>query len=75
MKAARRSFGVPSLVALAVVIGKIPGGWEALVREGAAAHKFRVFHFTTDLTVAYGFWAGVIGAMVMSRRTVRPPRE
>lgn len=53
------------LVALGIIIGTVPGGWGAIVQEGAAAGKFRIFDFTTDLTVSYGFWAGVIGAMVL----------
>src|SRR6185437_419344 len=53
------------IVALAILVGEVPGGWPAIVREGAAAGKFRIFDFTTDLTVPYSFWAGVIGALVL----------
>src|SRR4051812_6892668 len=53
------------LVALAILVGEVPGGWDTIAREGAAANKFRVFNFTPDLTIAYGFWAGLIGAMVL----------
>jgi solute:Na+ symporter, SSS family len=53
------------LVALAIVVGEVPGGWGAIVSEGAAAHKFRMFNFSTDLTLPYTFWAGVIGALVL----------
>jgi SSS family transporter len=53
------------LLALGLLGRNVPGGWETIVREAAAAHKFRVFNFTADLTVPYAFWAGVIGAMVM----------
>jgi solute:Na+ symporter, SSS family len=53
------------LVALAIVVGEVPGGWSAIVTEGMAAHKFRMFNFSTDLTIPYTFWAGVIGALVL----------
>jgi SSS family transporter len=53
------------LLALAILVGEVPGGWSALVAEGASAHKFRVFNFTTSLEVPYSFWAGVIGALVL----------
>jgi SSS family transporter len=53
------------LIALKILVGEVPGGWPVIVREAAAAHKFRVFNFTTDLTVPYSFWAGVIGALVL----------
>jgi len=53
------------LLALGILVNKVPGGWSGLVAEAAAADKFRVFNFTADLTVAYGFWAGVIGALVL----------
>jgi SSS family solute:Na+ symporter len=52
-------------VALAILVGEVPGGWGTIVKEGMAAHKFQVFDFTPDLTIAYGFWAGIIGAMVL----------
>jgi SSS family transporter len=53
------------LLALKILVAEVPGGWPALVAEAAAAHKFRVFNFTTDLTLPYTFWAGAIGAMVL----------
>lgn len=53
------------IVALAILISEVPGGWGTIVKEGMAANKFRIFDFTPDLTIAYGFWAGVIGALVL----------
>src|SRR6202034_1978039 len=35
-----------SLVALATVCHKIPGGWSALVAGASAAHKLTVLHFS-----------------------------
>ena len=53
------------LLALAILVGEVPGGWDTIVQEAAAARKFRVFNFTTDLTLPYTFWAGMIGAFVL----------
>lgn len=53
------------LLALGILISEVPGGWATIVKEGMAAHKFQVFDFRFDLTIAYGFWAGAIGALVL----------
>jgi SSS family transporter len=56
---------VGGFIALGILAAIVPGGWSTIVREGAAAGKFRVLNFTTDLSVPYSFWAGVFGAMVL----------
>jgi len=53
------------LISLAIVIQQVPGGWATIVQEATAANKFKVFDFSFDYTVVYGFWAGLIGAMVL----------
>jgi SSS family transporter len=58
-----------AIVALSILIGKLPGGWEELWREGAAAHKFRVFNFRFDLIQPFTFWAGLLGGMVLNTAT------
>jgi SSS family transporter len=35
-------------VALAILVGKIPGGWPEIWRRGMVAHKFRVINFGFD---------------------------
>jgi SSS family transporter len=60
---------VGALVALAILIGKLPGGWPQLHETAAAAGKFRLLNFSTDLTVPYTFWAGLIGGMVLNTAT------
>ncbi len=35
-------------VALGILLGEIPGGWEEIWRRGAAAHKFRVINWGFD---------------------------
>jgi len=53
-----------SVAALFLLLHRIPGGWETVVRAAAPAHKFRVFDFSFSLTnpaKLYTFWSGVIG--------------
>ena len=35
-------------VALGILLGKVPGGWEEIWRRGSAAHKFRVINWGFD---------------------------
>ncbi|HEX8200791.1 MAG TPA: sodium:solute symporter, partial [Isosphaeraceae bacterium] len=58
-----------ALVALAILVGKLPGGWAELVAQGAARDKFRVFDFAPDPTRPFTFWAGVLGGMVLNTAT------
>jgi solute:Na+ symporter, SSS family len=60
---------IAALIALAVLNGKTPGGLGAVVRVAGAAGKFRMFNFSTSLSIPYTFWAGVIGAMVLDTGT------
>jgi SSS family transporter len=53
-------------IAGAVIAGfcmlqQIAGGGEEFVTVGREAGKFTLFNFTTDLTVPYTFWAGLLG--------------
>jgi SSS family transporter len=58
-----------AIVALAILVGKLPGGWDELVRQAAAAGKFRTINPTFDLTEPYTLWAGLIGGMVLNTAT------
>lgn len=58
-----------AMFALQILLGKVPGGWGAIVEQAAAAGKFRVFNFSTDFTIPYTFWAGVIGGLVLDTAT------
>ena len=58
-----------ALVALAILVGKLPGGWTELWQAGSAAHKFTLFDFSFDLSKPYTFWAGLIGGMVLNTAT------
>jgi SSS family solute:Na+ symporter len=53
-----------SLAAFFLLLHRIPGGWETVVRAAAATNKFRVFDFSFSLVnpaKTYTFWSGVIG--------------
>ncbi|QEH38078.1 Sodium/glucose cotransporter [Aquisphaera giovannonii] len=60
---------VGALIALLLLVGKLPGGWTELIDRGQDAHKFRMFDFSFDPTRAYTFWAGLIGGMVLNTAT------
>ncbi len=58
-----------ALVALMILVGKLPGGWPELFQTARAAGKFRLFDFSFDLTRPFTFWAGLIGGMVLNTAT------
>jgi SSS family transporter len=58
-----------AVAAAAVLLSKIPGGWESAQSLGEAYGKFRLFHFEWDLTKPYTFWAGVIGGCFLTMST------
>jgi len=55
-----------SLVALATVCHRIPGGWSALIAGASAAHKLTMLHFSWSLTQTYTFQAGVLGGCFLT---------
>jgi SSS family transporter len=69
--------------ALAILLGKIPGGWGTIWQQGQAAGKFRVIDYGTSnlptggwypalmaiLSKPYTIWAGVIGGLVLDTGT------
>ncbi len=55
-----------SLVALATLCAKIPGGWHGLIASAAAAHKLTLLHFSWSITQTYTFQAGVIGGCFLT---------
>ncbi|NBV47211.1 MAG: transporter [Planctomycetia bacterium] len=57
------------IVAVFVILARIPGGWPAARDFAAATGKLRVFDFSWDLADPSTFWAGVIGGAVLSLGT------
>ncbi|MPZ20957.1 MAG: transporter [Luteitalea sp.] len=58
-----------ALIAAAILIGEIPGGWAELARTASAAQKLRMFDFTWDITRDYTFWSGVVGGAFLTTAT------
>lgn len=48
------------------ILGLVPGGWEEYLAVGQSADKFTWINLSTDPTVAYTLWAGVIGGAFFS---------
>ena len=55
-----------SILAAYQLIHLTPGGWGAIVQAGREAGKLQLLSFTTDLTVPFTFWAGVIGGTFLT---------
>ena len=55
-----------SLVALAMLCLKIPGGWKGLLVGAAAAHKLTMLHFSWSITQTFTFQAGLIGGCFLT---------
>ena len=60
---------VGAVLAAWILLDKIPGGWEEVVRTGTAAGKFTWFDFTWSTTKSYTFWSGVIGGAFLTTAT------
>lgn len=60
---------IGALIALYVLVNKLPGGWNQLIDTATAAGKFKTFDFSFTLTKPYTFWAGLIGGMVLNTAT------
>jgi len=58
-----------AVAAAVVLLGKIPGGWDAARALGQAHGKFRLFHFEWDLTRPFTFWSGLIGGCFLTMST------
>jgi SSS family solute:Na+ symporter len=56
-------------LALAILAGKLPGGWSQLFDTARDASKFRLLDFSFDLTRPFTFWAGLLGGMVLNTAT------
>lgn len=59
-----------AVIALFVMIGRLPGGWEQVVDYGLAHDKFHVLDFDLSLTKpTITFWSGLIGGMFLTAAT------
>jgi len=58
-----------AVLALGVVVSRLPDGWSQVSAFAAETDKFRVFDFSFDFTQPYTFWAGIIGGMFLTMGT------
>jgi len=55
-----------SLLAAYELVQLTPGHWSGIVDAARAAGKLQVWSFSTDLSVPFTFWAGVIGGTFLT---------
>jgi SSS family transporter len=58
-----------AVTAAALLVERIPGGWEEIWRVGEHFHKFRFFDFTWDWSRSYTFWSGLVGGAFLTTAT------
>ena len=55
-----------AVIALILIVNRLPGGWEQLVAVGGEAGKLRVFDLSFDWSQPYGLWAGLLGGLFIT---------
>jgi solute:Na+ symporter, SSS family len=55
-----------SLLAGYQLLHLVPGGWNEIIAQAAAANKFQVLSFDWDFNVPFTFWAGVFGGAFLT---------
>jgi SSS family solute:Na+ symporter len=55
-----------AVAALALIVNRLPGGWDQMIRIGGAAGKLRVFDLSFDWSQPYCLWAGLIGGLFIT---------
>ena len=61
---------VAGAAAVAVaLLGRIPGGWDEVVRAGSAAGKFTVLDLSTNPSSVYTLWTGLLGGVALTLAT------
>jgi SSS family transporter len=55
-----------ALIAAGCIVRHVEGGWAGFWAAGAGEGKFRWLDFTTDPTLPYTFWAGLVGGAFLT---------
>jgi SSS family transporter len=55
-----------SLLAASELVRLVPGGWNQIAAQAAAENKFQILSFSTDLSVPFTFWAGLLGGTFLT---------
>jgi SSS family transporter len=58
-----------ALVVFFAILGRVPGGWDAIATTASAAGKFRLWDFSLDPQRVYTFWAGLLGGVALTLAT------
>jgi solute:Na+ symporter, SSS family len=58
-----------ALLALAVILNRLPGGWSGFLSFAQSTGKFRVFDFSFDPSLKFTFWSGIIGGAFLALGT------
>jgi len=56
-------------LAFFIILNRIPGGWSEVVSLAAPLNKFQFLDFTLSFSVAYTFWAGLLGGSFITFAT------
>lgn len=55
-----------SLLAAWMMLSLVPGGWRAIAADARAAGKLHLLSWSTDVTVPFTFWAGLVGGCFLT---------
>ena len=59
-------YAIGIVMALWLLVHRVPGGWPVIHHVAAAAGKFHLLDFTFNLTTTFTFWAGLIGGCFLT---------
>ena len=54
------------VVALGLILKRLPGGWDQMIEVAEAGNRLRVFDLSFDLSEPYGLWAGLVGGVFVA---------
>ena len=55
-----------SLVAAYMLLNLVPGGWTEIAAQATAAGKFQLISLSTDFSLPFTFWAGLLGGTFLT---------
>ncbi len=58
-----------AVLALVIILGRLPDGWAGFLSFAQTAGKFRVWDFTWDPCQKYTFWSGIVGGAFLALGT------
>ena len=60
---------IGAVLAAAVILDWLPGGWSQFTAYGVQHGKFQLFDFSLDFSRKYTFWSGLIGGLFLALAT------